>query len=836
MKRASLWVSRLPIWGIALALAAGGWGCATGGTRATGDRFVERSARQRPGWITQLPQEEGYFFATGIATGAASLEEGKAAGVQAAVQDVVTYLGIRAQVYYKETRTELTTRLVNRITSEGFAQVAKGRPVEMYYERFLFPGTEKSGSGYRWDVYVLLRIPQGVLNEEEERLKLDRQRRLDLAARLLKEGRTYSEAGDAGGAVRRWLEAGRLLEGEGGVDALRHEVKEALSELAGVVSLVSGGKERTPRGEEGSWTVRAVMRQGAKETRLRWLPLKVRFQAGSATIVEPATTDDQGEARVALPPHLGDPSRVGVAVGIDMDRLLSVGGNRTPPREDLLAGLQGLEAAVVWLHRPEPVLQTSTGAPSPNGVLSPPAVRANRPAEPEAAEAGASRSENLLSTEPPAEPRPLRVRIEPVNTLVYMTRGGREAEVGYLVDIRAPAAPSSTSRRPLNLALVVDSSGSMADAGKLDYVKEAVRLVMRNLGPQDRLSFVVYSDEARALVSGGTASDRLPIEHHLNMLQAMGSTNLSGGLFEGVNQVESFFLEEGINRVILLSDGLANRGVVSRPELERYAAKAGDKGVSLSTIGVGRDFNEELMMAIASAGRGNYYYVGDPETVPSVFMKEMEGLASVAAQNITLTLSLNRGVEVAEVLGLPYEKAEGKVRIRLGDMASGGRSLAGFTLRLVQEPEREGLLEMGSLSVGYNSVAGEIGRVKDLVPLRIEFTRERSRVEAGVNRRVDRYLQLLAAADVMTLAMKSGDPDAAQEATRWIESEMESFLQWTRTVDDPEVASLGSIFKDCLAEMRKGMAYPGSGMALSNRDAGKEIRYKLYRLRRQMGR
>jgi Ca-activated chloride channel family protein len=320
------------------------------------------------------------------------------------------------------------------------------------------------------------------------------------------------------------------------------------------------------------------------------------------------------------------------------------------------------------------------------------------------------------------------------------------------------------------------------------------------------------------------------------MLQAMGSTNLSSGLFEGVNQVESFFLEEGINRVILLSDGLANKGVVSRPELERYAAKAGDKGVSLSTIGVGWDFNEELMMAIASAGRGNYYYVGDPETIPSVFMREMEGLASVVAQNITLTLSLNRGIEVADVLGFPREKAEGKVRIRLGDMASGGRSLVGFKLRLVQEPEKEGLLEMGSLSIGYNSVGGEIGRVKDLVPLRIEFARERSRVEEGENRRVDRYLKLLTVVDVMTLAMESGDPGAALEAMRGIESELESFLQWTRTVDDPEAAFLGSIFKDCLSEMRKGMANPGSGMAQSNRDAGKEIRYKLYRLRRQAGR
>lgn len=87
-------------------------------------------------------------------------------------------------------------------------------------------------------------------------------------------------------------------------------------------------------------------------------------------------------------------------------------------------------------------------------------------------------------------------------------------------------------------------------------------------------------------------------------------------------------------------------------------------------------------------------------------------VVSLNAGTVTLTLSLNRGVEVAEVLGFPRAKSEGKIRIRLGDTASGGRSLAGFKIRLVQEPEKEWLLAMGSLSIGCNSVGGEIGRVR----------------------------------------------------------------------------------------------------------------------------
>lgn len=816
---ALLRVARRLGWVSMLVLAAASWGCAPEFMPLDSgrERLVERSAQSRPGWITQLPQEQGYFFAAGIATGASSLEEGRTAGIQAAVQDVVNYLGIRTQVHYSETRTELTTRLVNRVTSEGFAQVTKSRPVEMYYERFSVSDTGKAGE--RFDVYVLLRIPQGMLKEEERRLASDRQRRLALADKLLQEGRTYAEGGDVGAALRRWLEAGRLVEGEWEADALRQEIRTAQSDLAGAVVLIADGKAGSAADKDASRTVLAVLRQGAKESPLRRLPLQIRFQTAAGIRVETAATDEAGVARVALPPDRGAPARVGV--GIDLDRLLLLGGGRNPPREDLPAALRGLAAITLWLNRPEGNSQEIANSPSL------PWAQTDRPAE-----SSADWSGRFPQGEAPSAGGPLSILIAPSSTRVSSAGSRQPLEIGYLVDIRTPTATFSR-RPPFNLALVIDRSGSMSDAGKMEYVKEAVRLVARNLEPQDKLSIVVYSDTADTLLAGGTGRDRLLIDHHLDMLEPMGSTNLSSGLFEGMDLLRASLLDRGSNRLVLLSDGLANRGVTGVRKLVEYAARAGGENISISTVGVGRDFDENLLMSLASASGGNYYYVGDAERLPEVFREEMQGLASVVAQNVTLTLRFERGVEVADVFGRSFEEAGDAVRIRLGDMISGDRRLIGLALRL--PPRSEGLKEIGRLEADYDQVADMIGRVNRRFPIRIAYTRDRNAVEAGLDPRVDRYLQVLAVLDVMSLAMQSNDPRMVRETLKYLESRMQLFNDWSRRIDDPEVADLIGVLDDCVVELRR-MSHSGHGAVSTPRGLGREIRFKLYRLGQQAGR
>ncbi|GAB4281824.1 MAG: hypothetical protein Kow0092_36970 [Deferrisomatales bacterium] len=799
--------------GVALALLAGG--CAsTPGAPGRG-RALERSADRAPAWITQLPQEKGYFFAAGVASGAASLEEGKSRALRAAVEDVVGYLGVQAQVQYQETRTELATRLVNRISAAGAGRVSGGRTVEMYYERY--PSPEDQPPGSRFDVYVLLRIPETVLGEERDRLERDRQRRIALAARLLQEGRTRRDAGDAGGALRRWAQAAHLVAGEWGVEDLAREASSAIADLTGGVALVRAGSPTEPE-DTGPWKVRAVLRIGAAETPLRWLPLKAVYRAGPTTgYTQALSTDETGTVLVPAPVRTNLASPVSVRVVPDVDRLLAPAA---APRAGAMAGAAAaLESASLWLTPPV----WGESPPSSDARQRSPGAR---PAATE--DRGPPPPVTPDSAHRPA-PRAIDIRVTPARTRVLGGWGRDAPELGVLVDLRAPpeAAPR---RRPLNVALVVDRSGSMGKERKIEFVKEAVRLVARNLQAADRLSVVVYSDRADVLVSGGDLHDRLLVEHHLDMLRPSGATNLSAGLFEGVAQARASRTEGALSRIVLLSDGLANRGVVSPEDLASYARKLPGEQLSVSTVGVGDEFDEALLMGLASAGGGNYHYVSAPEDLPAVFLEEFHRLASLVAQNVTLRAEPAGGAELVDTFGYPHEQTPDGAVVRVGDLVAGGRILVGLTLRL--PAATRGSRDVATVSLSYDQLLGTTKRVERRFPIRVGYETDPGRPAETVDPTATRYLQVLAAMDAMTLSMRSGDDRAVRETVRYLEEELGPLKQWSQQTDDPDVTALAQVFEECLVSLRR----MGSGTMMHGapRDdrAARAVRYRLYRFRR----
>ncbi len=169
----------LPALGIAALAAAA---CSSRAPyEAVSEKPLHRSARKMPEWVTRRPDLPGHFVTVGIATGMSSLEEGQRAAVGEAVSEVVTYLGVRAEILYQQTRTELTTHLTEQITARAAARVASGRTVEMYYE---VRGRFADGHVVPvHDVYVLVSIPYAELEEERRRLQQELEARRDLAQR-----------------------------------------------------------------------------------------------------------------------------------------------------------------------------------------------------------------------------------------------------------------------------------------------------------------------------------------------------------------------------------------------------------------------------------------------------------------------------------------------------------------------------------------------------------------------------------------------------------------------------------------------------------------------------
>ncbi len=201
------------------------------------------------------------------------------------------------------------------------------------------------------------------------------------------------------------------------------------------------------------------------------------------------------------------------------------------------------------------------------------------------------------------------------------------------------SAPADADRARLNLALVLDRSGSMAALSKLARAKEAAALLVRRSGAEDVVSVVAYDDEVRTVAARVTGAGREELLTRIGELDAGGTTNLSGGWLRGRELVAEGIADGGVNRVLLLTDGLANAGITDPGQLRDLVASAAAAGVSTTTIGFGADYDEALLRLLAEAGGGSTYYIEEGDQAPAVFAAEIEGLMALAAQNVAVTVA-----------------------------------------------------------------------------------------------------------------------------------------------------------------------------------------------------
>lgn len=227
------------------------------------------------------------------------------------------------------------------------------------------------------------------------------------------------------------------------------------------------------------------------------------------------------------------------------------------------------------------------------------------------------------------------------------------ADATVVLDVLARFAVPSVARRqprpPLNLALVLDRSGSMHGL-KIDYAREAARCLVRQLGPEDRLSLTVFADEVDVLMPSTPVRDPAPVFEAIAGIRAGGSTDLSGGWRSGHDEVAGQAREGTLTRILLVSDGLANRGERGVGTLGAWAAEAAARGVGTTTLGVGDHYHEHLLETMAREGDGNYHFIEDPRSLPDIFEAELSGLATLVGERASLGLMPLSGASILEVL------------------------------------------------------------------------------------------------------------------------------------------------------------------------------------------
>jgi Ca-activated chloride channel family protein len=213
--------------------------------------------------------------------------------------------------------------------------------------------------------------------------------------------------------------------------------------------------------------------------------------------------------------------------------------------------------------------------------------------------------------------------------------------------LHAPQAKPKNGRVPLNLAVIIDRSGSM-QGQKIENAKKALYHILDLLQESDYLSMVAYDNQVRLLAESTaiTAEKHDLFKRIVSELEPGGMTNLSGGWLEGCRQAALVQQEGWLNRALLLTDGIANEGILDLEELGYHASQIYNRGISTSTFGIGEDFNHDLLEHMSNQGGGNFYYIGSPAEIPDIFMREFKDLAAITARDVELTLEIPPHVDI----------------------------------------------------------------------------------------------------------------------------------------------------------------------------------------------
>jgi Ca-activated chloride channel family protein len=237
-------------------------------------------------------------------------------------------------------------------------------------------------------------------------------------------------------------------------------------------------------------------------------------------------------------------------------------------------------------------------------------------------------------------------------------------QVGVLVTLSGEVP---LQRAPINVALVLDRSGSMSGR-PLEAAKDAAKRFAGFLGAGDRLTVVTFDSEVHTIFGPAPAGDPVALEA-IERIQEGGYTNLSGGWLQGLTHVKSG-LVDGVNRIVLLTDGQANQGITDGDQLVGMAGGAAQERVSTTCIGFGADFNEDLLQTMAKGGTGNYWYVEKDDQMAGIFAEEIEGLVALAAQNVVVEVELThpKAAGVSFLQSYPVQVTpDNRWRITLGD-------------------------------------------------------------------------------------------------------------------------------------------------------------------------
>ncbi|SLM27556.1 putative von Willebrand factor type A [Desulfamplus magnetovallimortis] len=411
------------------------------------------------------------------------------------------------------------------------------------------------------------------------------------------------------------------------------------------------------------------------------------------------------------------------------------------------------------------------------------------------------------------------IEIVPLKTKVL---AGKSSKMDFLVRITAPEAEIETDRPPLNIGLVLDRSGSMSGK-KIKKAKDAACYCMEQMLETDLFSLTVFDDEVDVVVPSVHPKNRSRIKNAISQINAGNTTALHEGWVKGGKQVAERMNPAMLNRVILITDGLANVGEVNTDVIVSQARGLSEHGISTTTIGVGNDFNEDLLVPMAQASGGNNWFVESANDFQKIFETEMEGLVRERFTSVFLSITPVDGVEILDVMN-DFEK-DFEDNYILPNLVN-GQPLE-IIIRTQLSARENGICDVFKMELAWQQLDHEGQQLLTEKAL-IEYADEKTAGDAKPNFQVQKVTKLLEVARVKREAieyMDQGDYSASSEALALMAPVMHDMAE---EHDDEELATEASHLEELstMVKEENDIQYSRKSMRYSsiNMQRGKKVR------------
>jgi len=357
------------------------------------------------------------------------------------------------------------------------------------------------------------------------------------------------------------------------------------------------------------------------------------------------------------------------------------------------------------------------------------------------------------------------------------------------VTLDAPKPPEEKKRPAVNLCVVLDRSGSMAGK-KIDKARQAAVEAVKRLSRDDLFSLVVYDDQIQTLIPAEPVRDVDSMVRRIEQIRDGGNTALFGGVSQGASEIRKHLEGKYVHRVLLLSDGLANVGPSTPDELGRLGASLKKEGVSVTTIGVGEDYNEDLMNRLAGKSDGNTYFVAEAGDLPRIFQAELGDVLSTVASDVIIEITFPEGVKPRRILGREGRVDDGRVEVQMNQLY-GGQAKHVLVEVEVEGGENGSTRPVAEARVSYRNRLNDADESAQS-SARVRYSSKQEDVDTSVNASVGKERVVVEAADRREQAVKAWESGRKDEAKKLISMNAQSYRTAAGAYAAPALAAEAS--------------------------------------------